>query len=395
MKFSDIYKRAKANPLASLLIIFLAVIVLLRIISPAPPHTGRDSLGVDPSGYRGLYELLQESGFTTSRWKRNPFIELPSNSLLLFLNPGPALLSEEAAGRYKKWIEEGGTAIFVFDQHPASYINLLKVVSEPAAEFEWFTDEERRVGTEGKANKITAHFTSDLRLKDYAGDPLIYFKTLPSPLKRVLSVRGKPVGIRAKIGKGECWIFTDSSWLTNENLAKGDNAPIFVTILDKAAGERHIIVEEFSHGHLAHESLMKAAASGSGRYFFISMIVMLIIFLWWKFPRFGIGRKEPAGAAPSRRIFVESISRLYKKSSDPYKAMEMLAGHYQSDFASILRVPAKGLKRRLGEVSGLSKGAIDALLRVKTKKKSRIDQFKKLENIRRRISNVRNLAKIV
>ena len=96
---------------AVLLIVALVTSVVTMVQTPDSGGLGNDSFGTRGRGYRGLFEVLDELGITTSRSFAPPEAANLADETLVLLAPNSRLVGFEPTYllRLQPWIEQGGT----------------------------------------------------------------------------------------------------------------------------------------------------------------------------------------------------------------------------------------------------------------------------------------------
>jgi hypothetical protein len=103
----------------SLIQMAVAVAVLSLVVAwvnllqpPGSQRTGRDTYGTRESGYRAIFETLEEIGVDVER-RLHPPVPNPDGHSVVFLNPNPWICGTEPAylKNLRSWIEAGGRVV--------------------------------------------------------------------------------------------------------------------------------------------------------------------------------------------------------------------------------------------------------------------------------------------
>ena len=348
----------------------LAVASLLALLFLPRGDLSNDasSYGVGRDGYRLGFELLESLEYDVHHFKHG--VEtLPDGVTLWALEPGSGLLDEGPAGMggVTEWVHRGNTLLLAFGEGEASFSDiLLRRIDDRQQD----NDPEQSEGSPGDpddsvdtAERLSPTGTPSEALRalglpgvalsgDRAAldvgfdDPLPVSARLPdvSLLRGVrhvpvfvgdglaagealVSTEDGPVVWKAGVGDGQVILVSDARLLCNLALAGADNGFLLVSLAELTAGERPVLLEEFSHGYVSASSLIRLLLSPPALFLSIQVGLMLLVLLLWRSRRFGAVMPAPRGDRRSRAEHVEALADLHRRASHGRGAALRLRSH--------------------------------------------------------------------
>ncbi len=352
-----------------LALLAVASLLALLFLPRGDLSTDASSFGVGRDGYRLGYELLDELGYDVHRYTHG-VENLPDGMTLWALEPGPALLDEGPAGMggLTDWIHRGNTLLLAFGKGEASFAEILlhriderqqeRAVDDPEGtppgdpeDQEETSERLSPTGTPLEAmlalgiqgvqlsgeraaldvgfddpRAVEARFTDVAQLRGvrhipvFEGDGLATGETL-------LSTEDGPVIWKTSLGDGEVILISDARLLCNWALAGADNGYLAVSLAQLTAGDRPILMEEFSHGYASVSSLVALLLSPPALFVSIQVGLMLAVLVLWRTRRFGAVMPVAQRERRDRAEHVEALADLHRRASHGQGAAQRMRAH--------------------------------------------------------------------
>ena len=308
----------------ALILLLLAINLWLRPNQAL--QTSPTSFGLMRDGYKAAFDLLNEMHLPVTRSFHRPNL-MPTNQTVWLVAPSFLIAdkpgAEDDAHELTQWVERGGTAV-VFGEPGSNWIALGITHEGEKSDAERFLMKNQATGE--LRWLVTPHL---LHFKDSsAKDPAVRARE-----HVILMANGKPFALEISMGKnhGRIVAIADSDFLRNENLGEGD-ASLVVADLARAYGAP--VFDEHSHGLAPTSSLARAVLES--RAILPILVGLLLAMLWAASQR--VWPRRPLDndlelPAPSIASFVESLSILYSRASDPAAVFHA----YRSGFLRRLR----------------------------------------------------------
>ncbi len=225
----------------------LTVVVALTLARPvAMPPSTYSSYDTGPDGYRAIYEVMRREGVRVDRFE-GEVGTLRATRATLVVSPSDVEGEQSRASswidpgdgaRLARFVRAGGRLVALGDvlQFAGSALALPPVASISPAAFAVraakgpFSDGVRRV----EAPFATA------------------FSHLRRGVERVLTVRGAPVAVAYRLGRGSVGAITAAGVFSNASLARAQNARF---AYDTLSGSGPLLFDERLHGYASGDSM--------------------------------------------------------------------------------------------------------------------------------------------
>jgi hypothetical protein len=124
----------------------------------------------------------------------------------------------------------------------------------------------------------------------------------------VIAARGLSLLTVEQVGQGEIWFLADASMLTNEYLARADNATVGIEL----AGDRPVIFAEGVHGYGADTGY--SAIPTQWKWALVLLGVAALAYIWSRARRFGPPDIDARELPPARAQYVEALSTTLERT---------------------------------------------------------------------------------
>jgi len=372
----------------------IAAAVLLMIVGILLPdgteRATRTSFGTFPHGFRALFELLVELGFSVER-SFDPPDQIAAGSAVWWIEPEALCVGEDETVLWDLTgpLERGGTAV-VFPPRGCARLGTLEVPERSA---------RSEAGDAGGADEVSEkdeeEEASDRHLLDrwLAGDfTLAEIPTEPQQLEggpgpglRELDappllrfeetgdfevrarLEGAPFILEKRVGAGTLVLVADATFLTNGFLDRADAAPLAV---DLASHYGVSLVDEFSHGMHRERHPIRYLARSSALPVFAGL-ALLGLLAFWRGSTLPRRRLEEAPLpAPALDRFVDSLASLYARSRDQCRVAEryreLTLARLRRHFGLPAETPARIIVERLRRDRRLSPELLGSLIEAET-----------------------------
>lgn len=340
-----------------------AVFALLFLPSGNLTHDA-SSYGVGRDGYRLGFELLEGLGYDVLRFNHGVEV-LPDGATLWVLEPGTSLLDEGPAGMggLAEWVARGNTLLLgVGGADDADWLRR-RVLSDIEARRSSKSDgdEGRQPGVEdGETDFPPPTGASPEELLDPRGtiyealaalgvgdvrvsgsrtpmevgfdDPMAVDTSLDgvghlravrhapylsgedlSAGEIVVRAAQGPLVWRRSLGAGSVVLVADGRILCNWALAGADNAYLIASLAHLTAGDRPILVEEFSHGYAAVTALTQLLVQPPALFITVQVALVLAAVVAWRSRRFGPPRPAPRRDRRFKAEHVHALADLHRR----------------------------------------------------------------------------------
>lgn len=365
---------------------------MFSVLSPADSDgKGRDTYGVYPHGYRGLFETLKRVGVPVER-RTGPFtLKIPTTANYVLLTPDAGLMQSEMSYVHElaDWVRRGGclTVCMRDGYYPESFHQAFgleelvfqdldagvahvpgEVVPGMSPEFRDFVEryKESRKNRKSISQEMRDHFIREqvelrtLKIAPESTDParfgsiehlkvddelllaLDVTNLTPNLAVTVVDSNGAKgvIACELPVEQGVLRIISEPSLFENISLYQSGNAPFLVGLL--AEGRDQIIFDEFFHGLSIRGNAMWVFVQP--RYRVIVGAILLLVLLWaWRQAVF-LGSLRERNAPEKRTLehYLDAVSRLMVKTRDHLPSlMETLREATVWRAAHQLRLPAE------------------------------------------------------
>jgi hypothetical protein len=254
-------------------------------------------------GTRALYLWLDEMGYTVRRLQRESFELRREDGVLWIITPsfGQFISSEEAA-EIVRWIEAGGTLVWIDNSPSDALFSALEVeaaVARPlllAPQAPWISEEQ---ATFPGAN--------------YTFNPLP-----PRAVPLLVNSEGRTAAIYQQRGEGELWLFLSERPFTNQGLFEPHNSALVEGILAHLPPRATMTFDEIHHGYGGPSQIpslarvMSRSPWGWGLYYGAAVVALWMLLRGRRF-----GRSLPLPGEHLRREageYARSMAWLYRRA---------------------------------------------------------------------------------
>lgn len=344
--------------LAAALVLGLALISSRQSSKLAGASARPTTYSAAPEGMRALYDLLASLGYQVQRFQR-PYTELPDGYgyLLIVVEPLAHELDKEEVVALKGWLDTGNGLLLILGSPKSAVLeacgwNIGKIEESneqprevPGVEIDpdqellkGYLDDVRRVWVDGRLRLILD--------KQYTFDPLV----------REGDVVHASI-FRRRLGRK--YIVSGSIGHRNKDLARADNAVLFVNFAKKEAGDSLVLFDEYHQGYESPPNNSKSlwgALGPTAQIFALHMLLVLGLIVYNANIRFGPPLAlRPPSSRPSTE-YIESMAGLFQRARATGIALEMHYAAFTRDLAKRLGLPPDADIDRLADASAASLG---------------------------------------
>jgi hypothetical protein len=361
----------------------LALVIAFNIAAPLMDRASMEStsvntsLSVAPTGYKGLYLLLNQlENRPVTLWQHSIMnLNTDKPRTIWLMEPGKGLFHDgkNYARQMRELVRQGNHLVFVLDNNPLGEEQNLKDVLE--AINGWFDLSLETEPLQGSMDiAVTSHFkTREIRslvykpLEKPAAAKFMWrtrrFDIDPSPevftadsvgQGKVLleTPDGEPLAIRFMQGKGSVTVFPNSFYFNNAQLTRGDNAALAVALQEMTPGTPETLFEVYSSGFNENRDFITYLATGKGIAFLVTVILLLVAFCIWIMqlpPR----RRESRATSDERyftqEVFIDSLARHYLETRDWNALYDKMAGQFRLEIDR--RYPGLPLEQQIAHIA--------------------------------------------
>ncbi len=290
------------------------------------------------SGYRALYIILDELGYSIERTRR-----VAGGSVrwaLAPIKPKPA-----DAEHVAEWVRDGGRLLLadsIGDLAVAVGVEVKIVDSDHAVVSTTLEDApELAVGTP------QATTSGAMPAKPLATPSKVAIsKPLVTPLRKADRIwefaGGEALVSIHKIGKGEVWLLHRPLALANDQMKRADNA-IFAARLAEAMSDGKpgkIGIDEYCHGLRSRPGVLELLLQPPIRTAAIQATIFVGLLLWAAAIRFGPLRPLPPTRRRSKEEFLNALGDLLHRQGDTASAFRTIQGDVNRQLAERIGLPA-------------------------------------------------------
>ena len=289
----------------------MGVLLLLGLLLRAiPSGSGDEPMSVrstEPDGRRALYLLLEELGFQPSAWTRSPGL-LPRGETLLVLRPcrrpppGYGAADEEELSapigststrrqrdplHYLRFAEEGGTLLCFAYEEEIEFLTEVLGIDD-------FYDAEATTEDLGYEEVPTLVLPSGERLEEawvwedeeddvpFFNDERFAIPDVGSPFRVLIADEaGRPLALRYSAGRGEIVVLAPVDWfLDNAELGQGQNALLFVRLVEELAPHGRVLFDEYALGGWVPDSPIALAFAPRAFPFSVHLLLWASLAIW-------------------------------------------------------------------------------------------------------------------
>jgi hypothetical protein len=280
--------------LGVIVILNLAVLLLRLADDPATEGPAGSSLVTEPHGQRAWHDLLIDIGRSTER-TRAPFPEVAveRTAAVVAITPDPSRVGSGYGDALLDHAEGGGLVITTPD---APWFGLL------------VTGTELDTLPNGDSNPGAAlPVTADVQIVTASGSGSFTAFDGAQPL---LTAPGeRHIAVVKEVGDGLVVAVSDISLLSNEFLAKQDNAAFAVAITD----DRQVVFDEYINGFTSGGGLLEAPAPV--QVMLLVLAAAAILWMWAVGARFGPPEQRSRHLPMRRARYIEGVGNSLIKTT--------------------------------------------------------------------------------
>jgi hypothetical protein len=359
----------------------LAILTVCGMLMNGPGREMSDTtFGTVPSGYKALFDLLNESKLPVARSFARASL-LPRRATLWWIEPrfvvGEEGVTPEARKKIKvgpwpgiRWIESGGTAAVFLPRFEKRFVPSLGGLPIPPVVESGSDRAEKAGASEGEKGRRSEKPHSGVAQKRdgrslFAPVEQVVRGTL-SPKPRRLKTAGlrsfrdagvwkvaatldhRPFVLEHALGKGRLVLIADAGALTNAWLDSADAAPFAV---DLVRGFGVPLFDEREHGLRAEQSAVRTLTRSPALPVFVGLAMTGLLFAWYGAAWPARSVAEPDANAPTLEAFVSSLADLYARTGDHIHVLvryrELTAARLRRHFGMAPETPLLVLVERL------------------------------------------------
>jgi hypothetical protein len=331
------------------------------------------SLAAQPVGVKALYLLYEGFHYRVDRLRR-PWNTITSNDgLVLLIEPESRSPAADEIPALKKWIEAGGTALFIVSERPDA---------TPSSDEETDTEKKDTIAGDVDPTKVKpttrsvaplvtdSPYTRDV--KNLSVTSSVRLKLPPKSEYQILFKDSDGViAVHKPLGKGHVLIVANDKLAANKGIEDEDNVVFLNNIAQEAVGTTHrqIVFDEYHHGvGFEHQ------AGDQSQGILASMPVPLRLGLWHLLGfgalllyngnrRFGQPRTLPQSQYRLRADFVHSMGLLLRRAGASDIALLTLYQSFLRDLkrsfdlapdATPMEIISQATRRKYGHVPELN-----------------------------------------
>ncbi len=283
------------------------------------------------SGYRALYIILDELGYSIERTRR-----VAGGSVrwaLAPIKPKPA-----DAEHVAEWVREGGRLLLADSKGDlAVAVGVeVKIVNSDDDTVSTSLEDARELAVGTPTGVVIGTTPPGVAI----GKPLV------TPLRKADRnwefAGGEPLVSIHKIGHGEVWLLHRPLALANEQMKRADNA-IFAARLAEAMSDGNpgkIGIDEYCHGLRSRPGVLELLLQPPIRTATIQATLFVGLLLWAAAIRFGPLRPLPPMRRRSKDEFLNALGDMLHRHGDTASAFRTIQGEVNRQLAERIGLPA-------------------------------------------------------
>ncbi|MCE5192078.1 MAG: hypothetical protein LLG08_10035 [Actinomycetia bacterium] len=318
--------------LATALAVTLAIVVLYAFAVAGASRSVKSGLddattfSSAPAGYKVLYRYLDELGYGPRTLQQ--FEAMPETGTVLIATSQP-LAKPVTAGEARvlaSWVRGGGRAVFA-----GPFVMEFARALDASADMRFGQDVELRpIMPSAYVRGVTAVMPGSARLLPNDGRWAEILK----------DGNGSAMMVRS-VGAGEVVWLADSYALSNDGIAKADNAQLAVLV---AASRGPVYFDEYHHGFARGGGILERLGAGGQSallVFAIGVALMLVAYGRRLGPTIGVAETPVARTS----AYIDSLAGLYRKAGARREALQALADGLTRALIRRYGSPVMGRKR--------------------------------------------------
>ena len=266
------------------------------------------------SGYRALYSILDELGFSIERTRK-----VAGGSIRWALAP----LKPKAADldHLREWVGNGGKLL----------------LADPSGDLAAALGIQVRIEDYSHTEPVPTSLSEVAQLA--LGK--VHITPISESTRTWNRVNDEPIASIHQLGEGEIWLLHWPQVLTNEQMRRGDN-PIFAARLAEAmsaGGRGKIGVDEYCHGLRARPGVLELLLQPPIRTSTIQATIFVGLLLWGAAVRIGPIRPLPSPRRRSKEEFLNAVADLLHRQGDTGSAFRTIQDQVIGNLAERLGMP--------------------------------------------------------
>lgn len=157
------------------------------------------------------------------------------------------------------------------------------------------------------------------------------------------------------MGRGEVWVVRWPDVIINERIRQADN-PVWVCRLAEASLERRpdseILFDEYVHGMRERPGVIELLARPPMLWVSLHGLLLTVLVIWHRAPRFGPLRSLPPTRRRSREEFLDAMAHLLERKGDFPDAYRTVRDQLAKEIRAELHLPASVPMVRLADEIG-------------------------------------------
>lgn len=260
---------------------FIALLIAIDRLSPAPEGPPSSSYATSPRGTAAYASLLERAGITVRRL-RTPIADRAPRDGETLVILDPQVMEPKEAEAVRDWVTGGGRLVVGSSGEPAWLDQLL---DEPPT---WTSAEDT-------TSKPVVPLTGVKAVEARDGTEL-------DDLGGLLPLLDPPVAARTRLGEGELIVLADTSPLSNEGLGAADNAAFGVAL----AGGTPVAFLESVHGYGVSRGF--GGLPTEVKWTLLGLLLTSLVAVWAAGRRFGPPEDPDTDPPPPRVEYVEALA---------------------------------------------------------------------------------------
>lgn len=294
-------------------VLLMLLISLVVDLQPDRPDAGT-TYDASQGGLRLAYLLMEDLGYPVSRSKR------PVGEKIRFVF-FPTKVDDEARV-VGEWVRGGGVLVLADDKPDfARHLGINLDIKQ---------DREAAVATVTGVPDVERLAIGKTRVST-SGSP-------GEPWGRSGS---EPIVTRRAHGQGQVWLLHRPDVVTNQYLRENDNALFLCRLADELLSTRSgpIAFDEFFHGLRSRPGVTELLLRPPALAITLQSLVLVVVLLWARSPRFGALRQPKAQSRRSKEEFLDALAALLERKGDAADALQGVRAELRRDLEQALGLP--------------------------------------------------------
>lgn len=302
-----------------------------------------------PGGTKALYQLLQRVGKEVERFER-PLENLPPDAgLLVMFEPFERPVEKEEKKALLRWVEEGGTLLFVVSPKASAPIEAGLVLDEVDVQ------RKRPAPATLRVDPKRSPYFRDVRSLRVDGATRLQEESGKTVQELLLDAEGAYI-VAWRQGKGTVLVTTGGVLPGNARIAEADNAIFFVNVVDTHTfPDRPLVLfdeyhQGFGYATAGGRSLWQAMGAPA-RMLVYYLVFGFLLFLYNANRRFGAALHLAAPSYRPSTEYIASMASLYRRAGAADIALETIYRAFTRDLALRLDVPPNATWEQVADLA--------------------------------------------